>query len=98
MISRNYYFPGMRKKVEYYINKYQNGQLNKHSTHAPYEQIQYTKIAKYLWQKITINFIVKLSRSKDINMGVKYDSILVVVDKLTKYAHFILCKELFKAK
>ena len=47
MISRNYYFPGIRKKVEYYINRYQNCQLNKHSTHVPYKYIQYTKIVEY---------------------------------------------------
>ena len=98
LLSRNYYFPGMRKEAERYISKCQNCQLNKHRTHAPYGHIQYAKIADYPWQDITMDFIVKLPKSEDIASGAKYDSILVVVDKLTKYAHLIPCNESFNAR
>jgi hypothetical protein len=40
-----------------------------------------------------LNFIVKLPPSKEILIGVIYDSILVVIDRLTKYAHFISYKK-----
>ena len=40
-----------------------------------------------------MDFIVKLPLSKDIITDIKYNSILVVVDRLTKYAHFIPWKE-----
>ena len=43
-----------------------------------------------------MDFIVKLPESEF--MGLTYDSILVVVDRLTKYAHFIPCTEGQNAK
>ena len=45
-----------------------------------------------------MDFIVKLPKSEDISTGVRYNSILVVVDKLTKYTHLISYKEDFTAK
>ena len=45
-----------------------------------------------------MDFIVKLPLSKDTITDIKYDSILVVVDRLTKYAHFIPWKEKGNAK
>ena len=44
-----------------------------------------------------MDFITKLPKSEDAT-DTKYNSILIIVDKLTKYAHFILCKETFEAK
>ena len=40
-----------------------------------------------------MDFIVKLPLSKDTIMDIKYNSILMAVDRLTKYAHFISWKE-----
>ena len=40
-----------------------------------------------------MNFIVKLLPSKEVITEVVYDSILVVIDRLTKYAYFISYKE-----
>ena len=45
-----------------------------------------------------MDFIVKLLRSEDISIDTKYDSILIIINKLTKYAHFIPYKELFETK
>jgi hypothetical protein len=40
-----------------------------------------------------LDFIVKLPPSKEILTGVTYDLILVVTDRLTKYAYFIFYKK-----
>ena len=40
-----------------------------------------------------MDFIFKLPLTKDTFTTVKYNSILVVVNRLTKYAHFILWRE-----
>ena len=40
-----------------------------------------------------MNFIIKLLLFKNIIMAVKYDSILLVVNKLIKYADFILWRK-----
>ena len=45
-----------------------------------------------------MDFIVKLPLSKDTITDIKYNNILVVVDRLTKYAHFIPWKEKGNAK
>ena len=45
-----------------------------------------------------MDFIVKLLKLEDICIEIKYDSILVVVDKLTKYVYFIPCMEIFRIK
>ena len=45
-----------------------------------------------------MDFIVKLSKSENINTNIKYDSILVIINKLTRYTYFILYKKLFKIK
>jgi hypothetical protein len=40
-----------------------------------------------------LDFIVKLPLLKEVFIGVTYDSILIVTDRLIKYAHFISYKE-----
>ena len=98
LLSQNYYFLRIKKEVERYINKCQDCQLNKHITYTLYEYIQYSKIADYPWQNIIIDFIVKLSKSEDVSIEVRYDNILIVMDKLIKYTYLILCSEEFTAK
>ena len=46
---------------------------------------------KQPWDKVTIDFITDLPGSKDPVTGVFSDAILVIVDKLTKYTHFVPC-------
>jgi hypothetical protein len=41
------------------------------------------------WDSITIDFIVKLPPSKKPSIKVVYNSIIMIVDRLTKYAIFI---------
>jgi hypothetical protein len=44
-------------------------------------------VPEWKWEEITIDFIVGLPRTQS-----GYDSIWVIVDRLTKVAHFILVK------
>ncbi len=45
-----------------------------------------------------MNFITKLPKSTNPAIEERYDSILVMIDKLTKYSHIIACKEKFTAE
>ncbi len=45
-----------------------------------------------------MNFIIKLPKSTNLAIEERYNSILVMVDKLTKYSHIIACKEKFTTK
>jgi hypothetical protein len=46
-----------------------------------------------VWKSIALDFIVKLPLLKEVLTGVVYDLILVVTNRLTKYAHFISYKK-----
>ena len=45
-----------------------------------------------------MDFIIKLLKLENISIEVKYDSILVIVDKLTKYIYLISYNERFTTK
>jgi len=45
-----------------------------------------------------MNFIIKLPKLTNLATGDRYDSILVMINKLTKYSHIIACKEKFTAE
>ena len=83
----------MKEAVEEYIWKCTTCAKNKPASHKPYGKQQQIEALQQAWQKITMNFIIKLPPSKDTITGVIYNSILVVVDRLTKYARFIPWRE-----
>ena len=98
LIQRRYHFLNMRKAVEDYIRQCSTCAQNKSTRHKPYGKQQQIEAPQQVWQEITMDFIVKLPLSKDTITDIKYNSILVVVDRLTKYAHFIPWKEKGNAK
>jgi len=55
----------------------------------PYGQLKSLPIPKGAWKSIALDFIVKLPLLKDPLTGVEYDSILVIIERLTKYGYFI---------
>jgi hypothetical protein len=91
-LTRSYYFPGMRKIVEKVIAECECAK-NKSNRHAPYGLMKSPKTPERAWESIAWDFIVKLPVSTEPMTGTKYDAILVIVDRLTKYAYFIPYKE-----
>ena len=51
---------------------------------APTGKFQPLKIPEWKWEKITMNFVVGLPRTFR-----KHDAVWVIVDRLTKSAHFL---------
>jgi hypothetical protein len=45
------------------------------------------------WKSVTMNFIMKLSLSKNSAWKIRFDSILTIVNRLIKYTMFISFKE-----
>jgi hypothetical protein len=41
------------------------------------------------WQDVALDFVTKLPLFRELMTGVIYDSIIVIIDRLTKYAYFI---------
>lgn len=88
-LRRSYDFPESRKTVQEVIDKCDICNKAKSARHAPYGELQPIPPPERAWQTVTMDFIVKLPKSKEPMTGVAYDSILVIVDKLTKYAYYI---------
>jgi transposase InsO family protein len=89
LIARNYQFRKMKDKVSNFIKKCADCQKNKHSTHAPYGEMQPMELPEKPWTDISMDFVTGLPLSKDPATGLTYDSILVIVDRFTKYALMI---------
>ena len=83
----------MKCKVTEFIHNCKQCAKNKPSRHKPYRQAQQMDLPEVPWETITMDFVVKLPKSTDPVTKVVYNSILVVVDKLTKYTHLVPWKE-----
>jgi hypothetical protein len=66
---------------------------NKVSRYALYRIIQLPDIPRTPWTSIVLDFVIKLLLLRDPIIGIKYDFILVITDRLTKYTYIILYLE-----
>jgi hypothetical protein len=55
--------------------------------------IQSLDILRIPWTSIVLDFVIKLLLSRDLIIGIEYDFILVVIDRLIKYIYIILYLE-----
>ena len=60
--------------------------------HHPAGLLQPLPVSEWKLETISLDFIIGIPRTQKHN-----DSIMVVIDKLSKYAHFIPVKSTFKA-
>ena len=82
LIARFYWWPGMLLDVHQYVLTCTACQLNK-STQRRIPPIMPLSIPIRRWDSVSLDFIINLPRCR------RFDSILVVVDRLSKYAVFI---------
>jgi hypothetical protein len=86
-VRSQYLYPGMNKYVANYIARCMECQKVKTEQRHLEILLQPFPILEWKWEVVMINFITKLPRIER-----KHDSIMVVVEKLTKVAHFIPVK------
>jgi len=87
LVTRNFWWPGVTKEVKRYVEGCDAYQQNKNCTEQPAGKLMPNSILKKPWIHILADFIIKLPLAQ------KYDSILVVVNRLTKMVHFISTME-----
>jgi hypothetical protein len=88
LITRDFLWPGLRKDVKKYIEACDTCHKAKHERHRPYGLLQSSDPPSKAWSVVALDFIVKLPKSREPLTKTTYDSILVIVEELTKYAYF----------
>jgi len=83
LVTRNFWWPGVMKEVKQYVKEYDSCQRNKNRTEQLAGKLMPNSIPEKPWAYISADFIMKLPLAQG------YNSILVVVDRLTKIVYFI---------
>jgi len=83
LVTRNFWWSGATKEVKQYIEGCNICQCNKNYIKQPVGKLMPNSILKKPWMHILADFITKLPLAQE------YDSILVVVNRLTKIVHSI---------
>ena len=87
LVTRNFWWSGVTREIKRYVEEYNAYQHNKNQTQSLAGKLMPNLILEKVWTYISADFITKLSLAQG------YDSILVIVDKFTKMAHFISTTE-----
>nr|GEW70301.1 putative reverse transcriptase domain-containing protein [Tanacetum cinerariifolium] len=83
-----YWWPGMKKDIAIYVSKCLTCSKVKAKHQRPSGLLQKPEILEWKWKGIAMDFITKLPRTSS-----GHDSIWVIMDKLTKFAHFLAIRE-----
>ncbi|GJY68122.1 putative reverse transcriptase domain-containing protein [Tanacetum coccineum] len=83
-----YWWLGMKKDIATYVSKCLTYSKVNDEHQRPSGLLQQPEIPKWKCNKITMEFITKLPRSSG-----GHDTIWVIVDRLTKSAHFLVTRE-----
>jgi hypothetical protein len=90
--QKQFYWPGMKKNMAKYLAQCIECQQVKAEHRHPAGLFHPLPIPEWKWETISMDFITGLPTSTKQN-----DAIMVVVDKLSKYSHFIPVKSTCKA-
>jgi hypothetical protein len=84
-LKEKYWWYGLKRDVATHVALCDVCQRVKAEHQRPVGLLQPLKVSEWKWEEIGMDFIVGLPRTRD-----GYDSIWVIVDRLTKVAHFNL--------
>ncbi|GJT62703.1 putative reverse transcriptase domain-containing protein [Tanacetum coccineum] len=83
-LKQLYWWPNMKVNIATYVSKCLTYAKVKAEHHKPSGLLVQPEIPEWKWEKITMDFITKLPKTAN-----GYDTIWVIVDRLTKSAHFL---------
>jgi hypothetical protein len=90
-LKQKYWWYGLKRDVVAHMAVCDVCQRVKAEHQRPTRLLHPLKVPEWKWEEIGMDFIARLPRTPK-----GYDSIWVVVDRLTKVAHFILVKSTYK--
>jgi hypothetical protein len=91
-LKKRFWWYGMKREISEYVAVCDSCQRIKAEHQRPAGLLQPLQIPQWKWDEIGMDFIVGLPRTRT-----GYDSIWVVVDRLTKAAHFIPVKTTYNS-
>jgi len=91
MLRKDFYWPKMKGEAAEYLARCLECQLVKVEHQHPAGLLQPLPIPEWKWEIISLDIITGLPKNAK-----QHDSIMVVVDKLSKVAHFIPVKSTYK--
>ena len=90
LASREFYWPNIRVYIKEYVKGCTTCRRVKPATHRPYGLLYPEKVPYEPWSDISMDFVIDLPPSEFL--GVIYNSILVIIDRFTKMAYYVLTK------
>ncbi|KAK1422572.1 hypothetical protein QVD17_17855 [Tagetes erecta] len=92
-LKKEYWWPGMKRDIVKYVERCLTCLQVKAEHQKPYGKMQPLEIPLWKWEHITMDLVTKLPKTAK-----GYDAIWVVVDRLTKSAHFIPIRESYSSE
>jgi len=87
LVTRNYWWLGVMRDVEKYINDYNIYQRMKNRTEILVGKLKLSEVLEKPWIHLMVDFITKLP------LVARKDAILVVYDRLSKIMYFVTTTE-----
>ncbi|KAI3810720.1 hypothetical protein L1987_20342 [Smallanthus sonchifolius] len=92
-LRQQYWWPGMKKEIALYVVKCLTCSKVKAEYQRPSSLLEQPEIPVWKWKNLAMDFITKLPRTSS-----GYDSIWVIIDRLTKSTHFLPIREDYRVE
>ena len=89
-LPHQYYWSGMKRHVGDFVRLCLTCQQVKAKHHKPSRLLQPLEVAEWKWEHVTMDFVIHLPWTPQ-----GHDAVWVIVDRLTKSAHFLAVRMTF---
>ena len=87
LLTLKYFWPSLRHNLEAYVKGCDICLASKAVRHKPYGDLQSLPVPTHWWKNLSMDFVTGLPISTNWK-GDSYDSLLVIVDRLTTMVHY----------